>query len=405
MTSSNLQIISPNQGKHLRPIGQLTADAFSGGNYVDQFCDNYIGNNHYDWDTSRIILDGESLIHHWGVWGYQMRVGSEPGAVCTSHLNVAGIGAVATAADYRKLGLMHRAAEDSFAAMQAAGYDLSILRGRHYVKMGYARAWNYVTTHIKLDELPQRERNKPYQALRADQVGEMDVLYNQAHANFSGTAIRPTYRNHHPDDICVYAWFDDQAKLEGYIRAQPVEDEPKTLQCLEATGDPLQGLAVLSKVYKLGNYEKLTCFTLPCQHPLLQTLRKGACIVEDRYFEVSGWRVRMVNLHSCLDKIKQLLEQRLAQSQFAGWQGDLLLVGGSQKAILNIEGGKVEIAEAGSSKNILHAGADIARFIIGSDAPDEIIRQADMVTSGLAVPLVRVLFPNLQPMLSHWDEF
>ena len=59
---------------HLLPIAQLAADAFTGGKYVDQFCQNYIGNSHYDWNTSRVILDGEKLIHHWGVWGYQMRV-------------------------------------------------------------------------------------------------------------------------------------------------------------------------------------------------------------------------------------------------------------------------------------------------------------------------------------------
>jgi hypothetical protein len=50
-------------------------------------------------------------------------------------------------------------------------------------------------------------------------------------------------------------------------------------------------------------------------------------------------------------------------------------------------------------------GANIARFLIGSDEPDEIIRQADMECSGIAASLVRVLFPNLSPMMSHWDEY
>jgi len=35
---------------------------------------------------------------------------------------------------------------------------------------------------------------------------------------------------------------------------------------------------------------------------------------------------------------------------------------------------------------------------------DEIIRQAGMVSLGLAQPLTQALFPNLYPMLSHWDE-
>jgi hypothetical protein len=29
---------------------------------------------------------------------------------------------------------------------------------------------------------------------------------------------------------------------------------------------------------------------------MLQLLRKGSCIVEDRYFDITGWRVRLLNL-------------------------------------------------------------------------------------------------------------
>lgn len=53
---------------------------FSEGKFCEQFRDNYIGHSHYDWDTSQIALKpeadtpGETLIHHWSVWGYLMRV-------------------------------------------------------------------------------------------------------------------------------------------------------------------------------------------------------------------------------------------------------------------------------------------------------------------------------------------
>src|SRR5690606_22028952 len=111
------------------------------------------------------------------------------------------------------------------------------------VKLGYVRAWNYVTYHIKLEELPGLELVKPYQPLRPDQVGDMDVLYNRTHAAFTGTAVRPTFRNRHPDDIGGYAWFDERRQLEGYILALPAEDSPTVLHSLEAAGDPRQGLA------------------------------------------------------------------------------------------------------------------------------------------------------------------
>lgn len=395
---TNLKPIIPDPKRHLRAMGQLAADAFSAGQYVDAFCDNYIGNSHYDWNVSRLVFDGDKLVHHWGVWGYQMRLESV-------QLKIAGIGAVVTHPDYRKQNLMHRAAQESFEAMARDGYDLSILRGRHYVKMGYARAWNYVTYRFKLEDFLLSEPVPTYQPLKMENVPEMDAFYNQTHAAFTGTAIRPTFFNKHPEDLCAYAWRDAAGKLAGYLRAAPAEEEPKNLVCLEAAGDPNQALAVLGDLFKRGEYEKVTCFTLPHLHPLLQYLRKGACLVEDRYFDISGWRVRIINLESSLQKLLPLFEKRLSDSRFANWSGSLLLDAGEQKATLLIESGKIAVARTEAAPHFVRGGADLARFLIGSTESDEIIRQAEMECGGLGQSLVRVLFPNLSPMLSQWDEY
>jgi hypothetical protein len=48
---------------------------------------------------------------------------------------------------------------------------------------------------------------------------------------------------------------------------------------------------------------------------------------------------------------------------------------------------------------------DIARFLIGSDEPEEIIQQGEMSCIGESAELAKVLFPNLHPVMSHWDEF
>jgi predicted acetyltransferase len=95
MSPSNINLITPDPHLHLQSIAQLAADAFAEGQYVEQFAQNYIGNSHYDWHTSRLVFDNETLVHHWGVWGYQMRLES-------IQLKVAGIGAVVTHPDYRK---------------------------------------------------------------------------------------------------------------------------------------------------------------------------------------------------------------------------------------------------------------------------------------------------------------
>ncbi|MBN1678905.1 MAG: GNAT family N-acetyltransferase [Anaerolineae bacterium] len=394
-TSFRMGPADPDQ--HRMAIAQITADAFANGQYVEEISQQYIGNCHYDWNTTRLIWDGERLIHHWGVWGYPMRLGS-------IHLKVAGIGAVVTEEPYRKRGLMAMAATDSFDAMRKNGYDLSVLRGRHYVKFGYARAWNYVTYRLKPEEIPDRDIQQPYETLGPEHMDAINAVYNQDHQAFSGTAVRPTYRMLKAGDMGAYGWFDDAGQLAGYVRAMPTDDKT-TLQCLEAAGDPDQGLAVLAELFKKEPYETLTFFTMPHQHPMLQIIRRGACIVETRYFDQSGWRVRIVNLHSTLEKLRPMLETRLEQSRFANWQGELHLDAGEQNASLAIDNGSVTITQAPPGEHTLHGGANIARFLIGSDDPGEIIQQTGMVCTGQAAALTTILFPNCYPMMSHWDEY
>jgi predicted N-acetyltransferase YhbS len=246
-------LIPPDPDQHLMAISKITSDAFAGGEYVDEISQQYIGSCNYDWDTSRLIFDGEQLIHHWGVWGYPMRLGSV-------QVKVAGIGAVFTEEEYRKQGMMQMAAEDSIKAMQENGYDLSILRGRHYVKFGYARAWNYVTYRLEPEEIPDLSPKLPYEMLAPDKMDQINTIYNQFHRDFSGTTVRPTYRMLEAEDMRAYGWLDEQGNLASYARAVPTEDK-KTLQCLEAAGDPQQGLAVLAAIFKAGEYETATSTT------------------------------------------------------------------------------------------------------------------------------------------------
>ena len=175
----SIRMTPADPNEHLVPISQIVSDAFAGGQYVEEISQTYIGNCHYDFDTTRLIFAGDELAHHWGVWGYPMRVESV-------QLKVAGVGAVFTREAYRKQGLMAMAAEDSINVMAENGYDLSILRGRHYVKYGYARAWNYVTYKLKPDEIPVSEMRPSYVQLGREHLDAVIALYNQTHSNFSG---------------------------------------------------------------------------------------------------------------------------------------------------------------------------------------------------------------------------
>ena len=384
--------------RHKMAIAQITADAFADGSYVEDIAQSYIGNCHYDYATTRLVWDGDKLVHHWGVWGYQMRLES-------TLLKVAGIGAVTTQEPYQRRGLMALASKHSFKAMHRNGYELSVLRGRHYVRFGYARAWNYVTTKLKVAEIPDLPPHQPYSQLAPGHLEAIIALYNRTHSGLTGTALRPTYRRQQEEDYSAfYGWFDDNDKLAGYLRASPVKDE-SALQCLEAAGDPIQVLGVLRDLLITESYKEIHFFTLHHDHPVLEIIRRGACLVENQFFHNTGWRVKVINLRRTLISLQPLLEERLVKSGLRDWEGELHLDSGEHQANIAIKAGKVKLLAPSHSPHIIQGGPSIGRLLIGSDEPEEIIQQEQMKLQGDGALLVKALFPNLNPVLSHWDEF
>jgi predicted N-acetyltransferase YhbS len=383
--------------EHAEVVARIVSEEFAGGENIPEIMRKYLLECHYDWDVTRLIWDAEQLIHHWGVWGYDMRLAG-------ILLRVAGVGAVVTSASYRQQGLMRQAALESFQAMREAGYQLSILRGRHYARFGYVRAWNYVTYRLNADELLQTGPEMAYQALGPDFMPQINTLYNVSHREFSGTAVRPTYSMLDAEDMQVYGWTNAEGDLEGYVRATPARDGAE-LQCLEAAGDPAIAMFVLVDLVREGGYDSLSFFTLPYDHPIPRQLRTGAVQVEERYFHHSGWQVKVINLSEALRALRPVLEARLAQSRFEGWQGALTLDDGHEKINIEMDRGRIDIQRVSTEQNLLQAGPAIGSLLLGSDAPAEILRQSGAYCLGSAASLAEVLFPPLHPVMSHWDEF
>jgi hypothetical protein len=396
--SDTLPVISADPEDHLKAVAKLVSDEFADGQYLDEIARKYYAECHFDWNTSRLAFDGDEVVHHWGVWGYPMRLGPV-------ELMAAGVGAVVTREPYRNRGLMHRAANSSFKAMRANGYDVSVLRGRHYHKYGYRRAWNYDTWRIKADDVSPPEDPVETQPLGPDHMDEIVELYNQTHAGLSGTAIRPTYPMLEEGEMNVHGWFDEGGQLTGYVRASENEEDG-SLRCLEAAGDPDIGLSILAQMFHAGEYDTLTFFTVPLEHPILQRVRLGMVKLESQYFYHTGWQVKLINLQLVLAKSKPLLEERLQHSRFHAWKGRLELDGGEEQAGLVCRKGEVVVdAFDPDGENKIEAGPGLGRLLIGSDGPKEIMRQEGMACHGMGEELGRILFPSMHPMLSHWDEY
>jgi hypothetical protein len=320
-------------------------------------------------------------------------------------LMAAGVGAVVTRQSYRKQGLMHRAATASFEAMRANGYDISILRGRHYHKYGYRRAWNYDTWRIKAEDVQPPEKPVVTEALGPDHMGQIVEVYNQAHAGLSGTAVRPTYPMLEDGEMNAHGWFEKDGSLGGYVRASKNEED-ESLRCLEAAGDPETGLAVLAGMFHEGEYESLTFFTMPALHPILQKVRLGMVKLESQYFYHTGWQVKLINLESTLTKMMPLIKERLCGSRFFDWDGRIELDGGDEQAGLVCRNGDVHFEDINpDGDHRIEAGPALGRLLIGSDAPDEVARQEGVIFNGLGEAVCQALFPPMHPMMSHWDEY
>ncbi len=93
-----LRVVPPDRRMHGEALfdfyGKVFSDRkFTNLSYFDAvaLCHRaYFTNSHYDWQASRIGLLGDLVVSHFGVWGYDMRIGSARvyTAINTSHLHV-----------------------------------------------------------------------------------------------------------------------------------------------------------------------------------------------------------------------------------------------------------------------------------------------------------------------------
>jgi predicted acetyltransferase len=399
----NVSLIAPQPEIHPGPISRMLSSIWDDGIEVTQ--NHYLGNSHYDYEVSRIaLLDGE-IISHWGVWGYDTRVG-------TTKLKTGGIGAVATKENYRKHGLMTQAGQASLGAMREAGYDLTILHGftSDYARFGYVRAWTYTTYDVHVDDINVRGQLPSFVAFDLNKNDAADALYNTSHEHFTGTAVRPTYQNILMRQREVYGWTDSRI-LQGYVYVESLRDE-KVLRCMEVVGDTQTALLTLQQLAKTSECERIRFETLPHYHPVLIHLRSKTVRAITDYnksygWKDNGWMARIINLHSSLKKLSADLSKRLEHSVYANWQGELLLKGIDEQALLEVHPSKVNLSltKHKHSAHSVEGGHHLVQLLLGTEEPLEIAMAAQMKLTGDAEKLIQVLFPKQYPALAEWDQF
>ncbi len=397
-----LEVVTPDPKVHLPEMFEMCAKVFSGGQGyfgIVQWCrDAYIMHSHYDWKTATIgLLDGK-IVTHLGVWGFDMRIGK-------ARVRVAGVGLVATHADYRKHGFGGQTLRRSMELMRAHGYDMTYLSGitGYYDRFGYVRAWDMNEFAMEAQHLPAA---KPGMRIRKFEPGhreDLARLYNRENATRTGTAVRPTFlRNPHPGKWVGYLWEDARGKVAGYVVVSPEDD---ALRVRDFAGDDGDTLAVLGfLVHKL--HLKTLVFHRGVHHdnPMRKRLTQQAYSWSKTVYRSSGGpMICMINLASTLTKLSGELSERLKKSCAADWRGSLLIADGREKVSLVIDRSRVKVGPAVPSKHSISGGPHIVRLLLGSDEPAEVVKDGGMKLTGDAPALIEALVPNNHPHQSAWD--
>jgi len=408
MNLKRLRIVAPDRIEHGPQLFDLLAKVFAGPSedYFDLVgsCQTVMGDesSHLDWDASRIATIDEKLIANFSVWDYLMRVGK-------ARLRVGGIGCVATHGEFRKQGVMSKTIEAAKEAMRRAGYDVTILFGipDFYQRYGYVRAWSDQVLWAKVSELQSVKLPSALRRFSLENNPEADALYNKTHANFTGTAIRPTYRHSFVQVSKAYRWLDQKKNLAGYIRAND-KFKPGVLTCLEAVGATEEIQSAVALLAGRLNCREVRFTTIPPRHPLLVTLKRGNCRVETSYHRSGEAMIHSLNTRQALSRMTGELSARLRKSAYDNWRGKLDISDGSDRITLKIERSAVSIMPRGkrSTTNGALAGGDyIAQLLIGTDDPLETAEWGRIKLAGEARKLLQVLFPKQQPALCGWDRY
>ncbi|MEM6855729.1 MAG: GNAT family N-acetyltransferase [Planctomycetota bacterium] len=400
-----MEILAPHPKRHREAMIDLWCKIFGFGDNARYFngrafCEEgYLDGSHYDWNASRIgMVDGQ-IVAHYGVWGYDMRVG-------TATIRCGGIGAVCTHPDHRKRGYLLRVANASIDAMRDEGYDVSLLFGINdfYDRVGYVRAFSYRQHAIETEDLPTAEPVRPSRKFKLVRREDTDRLYNRTFAGQTGTAVRPTFRRAGDIRGEGYSWRDDRDRLAGYVY---VEDDRRgdRLKCYEAVGDPEQLLRVLGRLARRRSFSSVALMNQPRATKLIQRVEAERCEITTRLNVNGGPMARSINLASTLTKVADVLHTRLRGSSLSKWRGTLLVDDGDEKVSLRIGARGVTAGEPVKTPHVLKTKGHAVQLVWGTDDPATLMQDAGMKATGDAAALAAALFPAQDPMLLTFDHF
>lgn len=355
--------------------------------------------DHYDWQTSRIGILDDRVGSHCGVFRLHLRVG-------TAKVFTAGVDCVVTHEEHRGRGFMRATLGAAVYAIKERCYGLSILLGGvdgFYSRFGYVAAWPECNFHVEVADLPPGSSDIKIEEFTPTHREDLANLYNRWNETRTGTAVRPTYSDYkwagHDQG---YLWRDGSGPPEGYLVGERgPSDDP--FMVVDSAGNPDDILLVAGLLARRSKLTRILFHRLSSKSELGKRLCRTNAKLEADYKTDGGFMIRITSLPALLETVIPLLAERLRQSPYSSWNGDLVVSTTREQVALQVADSRMQIAPVQETEHAIEGREEIAQLVLGSEEPDEIVGTSGTVLRGDALKLLRTLFPVQHPHIAAVD--
>jgi predicted acetyltransferase len=356
-----------------------------------------------------MTLDNFFVIKHVGTMVSTLNLIPVTWSIGDVKLKIAEMGHVGTLPEYRGRGLIQKLVLDFLKTMEQQNFDLAVIEGIPYFyrQFGYDYALPLLEeTRIRLDQIPDSKSNVRIRLFTAKDVAEAMKLLEISQKKFYVHSIRSeavwetqekTHIASDPEPFQGYA-VEEDGRLTGYFRIRENSKERELLLTEISEVDQLEARAIVDFLKEYGLKKGLTTLVANISYtePFTEHL---VSIGATKRLPTYAWQVRITDYLKIFQKLKPLLESRLAHSMYHTLTETLDFNFRRFTIRLNLQGGKIvdiQRLETGERSPIGLNPLVFVQLLMGYKSREELeLSVPDMRIAVSHKNLIDVLFPKL----------
>ena len=323
-------------------------------------------------------------------------------------LKVAEMGHVATLPECRGRGLIQKLVLKFLKTVARQNFDLAVIEGIRYFyrQFGYDYALPLLEeTQIRLDQIPDSRSNVIIRSFTARDIAEAMKLLEVSQRKFYVHSVRSkavwemqekTRIASDPEPFQGYA-VEEDGRLTGYFRLRENCKEKELLLTEISEVDQLEAQAIADFLKEYGVKKGLTTLSANISYaePFTEHL---VSLGATKRLPTYAWQVRVTDYLKIFQKLKPLLECRLANSMYRSLTETLDFNFRRFTIRLNLQGGKVvdiQRLETGERSPIGLNPVVFVQLLMGYKSREELeLAVPDMRIAVSHKHVVDVLFPK-----------